>query len=357
LGWFWPGRADRGRPLPGDKRCRFFSMLTRHPSNPVLVHTQCPFPATLVFNAGVVRWQGRYVMVFRNDHGRWGDPVFDGTNLGLATSADGIAWTVHPRPVFDETQARRGLAHLYDARFGPEFIKRIYDPRLTVIEGRIYACFAADTAHGICGVMATTEDFEHFTFVSLSAPDNRNMVLFPEKIGGEFVRLERPFPVYMRENPEAFPVWSSRSSDLLSWGHHRPVLGAEELPYANSKIGPAAPPVRTPKGWLVPLHAVFKDTAKLLHGWEPRGWNKTYYAGLALLDLEDPSRVVGLMREPLLAPEAPYELEGFRGSVIFPCGLTLEDSGEVRLYYGAADTCVALATGHVDDLLAACTPL
>jgi len=332
-------------------------LLHRHPQNPVLTHRDCPFPSTLVFNAGVVRWQGRYVMLFRNDHGRWGDPVFDGTNLGLATSEDGIKWTVQPRPVLDEDRVRSGLAHLYDPRFGPGFIRRLYDPRLTVIEGRIHACFAADTAHGISGVVATTEDFEHYKFVSMSAPDNRNMVLFPEKIGGEFVRLERPFPVYMRANPEAFPVWISRSPDLRYWGQNRPVLGADEVPYANSKIGPAAPPVRTPRGWLTLLHAVRNDPGRRLHGWEPRGWFKTYYAGLVLLDLADPSRVVGLMREPLLAPEAPYELEGFRGGVIFPCGLTLGDSGEVRLYYGAADTCVALATGHLDDLLNACTPL
>ena len=76
-----------------------------------------------------------------------------------------------------------------------------------------------------------------------------------------------------------------------------------------------------------------------------------------LTDLDDPSRVIGLMRQPLLAPEADYELDGFRGSVIFPCGLVLEDSGEVKLYYGAADTSVALATAHLDDLLAACSPL
>lgn len=333
-------------------------MLLRHPANPVLAHSQCPYPATTVFNAGVAFFQGRYVMVFRNDYGRWGDPKFDGTNIGLATSADGIDWTVHPRPVLDEERAREGLEHLYPARFGPGFIKRIYDPRISVVDGRALLCFAADTAHGICGVIAATDDFESFEFLSLTSPDNRNMVLFPEKIGGEFVRLERPFPVYMRDNPEAFPIWLSRSADLVYWGKNVPVLGPDELPYVNNKIGPAAPPVRTRAGWLTPIHAVWKDDTKRLHGWEARGWYKQYFAGLALLDLDDPSRVVGLMRTPLLAPEADYEVEGFRGSVIFPCGLLLnESSGEVRLYYGAADTAVALATGHVDELIAACTPL
>ncbi len=136
-----------------------------------------------------------------------------------------------------------------------------------------------------------------------------------------------------------------------------PVLGTDDVPYANCKIGPAAPPVRTRAGWLTPIHAVWKDERTRLGGWEPKGWFKKYFAGLALLDLADPSKVVGLMRTPLLAPEAGYELEGFRGSAIFPCGMLLDDDGCVRLYYGAADTVVALATGHVDDLIAACVPL
>ncbi|WP_438480819.1 glycoside hydrolase family 130 protein [Oleiharenicola lentus] len=334
------------------------SLLQRHAANPILQHTDCPFPATTVFNAGVAKYQGRYVMLFRNDHGRWGDARFDGTNLGLATSVDGLKWTVASKPVLDEERARAGMAHLYPGRFGPGFIKRIYDPRITVMEGHALLCFAVDTAHGICGVIAETEDFEHYTFISLTSPDNRNMVLFPEKIGGEFVRLERPFPVYMRPQPEAFPIWLTRSADLRYWGKNVPLLGPDELPYVNNKIGPAAPPVRTRAGWLTPIHAVWKDDTKRLCGWEERGWFKTYFAGLALLDLDDPSRVRGLMRTPLLAPEAAYEIDGFRGSVIFPCGLLLDEtSGEVRLYYGAADTSVALATGHVDALIAACEPL
>ena len=333
------------------------AMLTRHPANPILQHTDCPFPATMVFNAGVARFAGRHVMVFRNDYGRWGDARIDGTNLGLATSADGVKWTVHPRPVLELEQSRAGLRHLYPERFGAGFIKRVYDPRITIVEGRALLCFAVDTAHGISGVIAETEDFEKYRFLSLSAPDNRNMVLFPERIGGEFVRLERPFPVYMRAEPEAFPIWISQSPDLKYWGRQRPVLGVDDVPYANCKIGPAAPPVRTRAGWLTPIHAVWKDERTRLGGWETKGWFKKYFAGLALLDLADPSKVVGLMRTPLLAPEAAYELEGFRGSAIFPCGMLLDDDGRVCLYYGAADTVVALATGHVDDLIAACVPL
>jgi beta-1,4-mannooligosaccharide/beta-1,4-mannosyl-N-acetylglucosamine phosphorylase len=225
-----------------------------------------------------------------------------------------------------------------------------------VIDGKIHMCFALDTQHGICGGVAITDDLHKFTWLSISGPDNRNMVLFPRRLNGKYVRYERPLPVYMRNRPEEFPIWCAESADLVSWGRNRPVLGANEVPFANSKIGPAAPPIETPEGWLVTIHAVHIDPANRLHGWEPKGWFKTYYAGLMLTDLNDPSRVIGLMRRPLLAPETSYELEGFRGSVIFPCGLILEDSGEVKIYYGAADTSVALASAHVDDLLAACEP-
>jgi beta-1,4-mannooligosaccharide/beta-1,4-mannosyl-N-acetylglucosamine phosphorylase len=331
--------------------------MLRHSRNPVLSARDVPYPSALTFNAGVVRHAGRYLMVFRNDYGHTGAGEFAGTNIGLATSPDGIAWTVEPRPILAEQEVRAEFQRLMGHRYAPDFVRRIYDPRLTVIEDRVYMCFAIDTAHGICGGVATTEDFHRFRWLSVSAPDNRNMVLFPRRIGGNFVRLERPMPVYMRDNAEDFPIWCAESPDLVFWGRHRPVLGVDEVPYANSKIGPAAPPIETTRGWLVTIHAVKRDPKHRLKGWEPKGWFKTYYAGLMLLDLHNPSRVIGLMREPLLTPETAYELDGFRGSVIFPCGLILEPSGEVKMYYGTADTSVALATAHVDDLLARCLPL
>lgn len=312
-------------------------VLTRHPANPVLSPRDLPYPSDLVFNAGVAKWEGRYVMVFRNDYGyNEADPRFQ-TNLGLATSDDGVAWEVAPKPVFD---------------LKSEAIRRAYDPRLTVIDGRLYMCFAVDTRHGIRGGIAVTDDLEHFEVLSLSAPDNRNMVLFPERVGGKYVRLERPFPVYMREKP-FFDVWLSDSPDLVYWGNAELVLGVEHVPFANDKIGPGAPPVRTPKGWLTTFHAVDLDPSRGKRGWEPR-WQKRYTAGIMLLDLDDPRRVVGMSREPLLAPEAPYEREGFRDEVIFPGGMILEDTGEVKIYYGAADTVECLATAHVDDLVALC---
>ena len=133
------------------------------------------------------------------------------------------------------------------------------------------------------------------------------------------------------------------------------VMGVEEFPFANDKIGPGAPPVRTERGWLAAVHTVDRDNSRGKNGVEAK-WQKRYCAGIALYDLDEPWKVVGYSPEPLLAPEASYEVDGgFRNNVIFPGGMILEDDGEVKVYYGSADAVECLATAHVDDLLALCT--
>ena len=321
------------------------SVIKRCPSNPVLCADDVPYDAKLVFNAGVAKYEGRYVTVFRNDHGYNGKTVTK-TNLGVAFSDDGINWTVRDTPLVDFSDLG-GLE--------PEEIGRFYDPRITILDGKPHLCLAVDTKHGVLGCIAETEDFEKVNILSYSVPDNRNMVLFPEKIGGLYTRLERPFPVYSRGGRDRFDMWLSQSPDLKFWGNSRLVLGVEDVPYSNDKIGPAAPPVKTEKGWLITFHAVDLDRERGKNGWEDR-WQKRYCAGIALLDLDDPSKVMGMSKVPLIAPEAPYEIDGgFRNNVIFPGGMILEDSGEVKIYYGAADTVECLATADVNDLIALCT--
>lgn len=314
-------------------------LMQRYSGNPILSRHDVPYPAMLVFNAGVTRYEGKYVMVFRNDYGEFGKTPIHGTNNGLAFSDDGIHWDVQPKPCFE---------------LATDEITRVYDPRLTVIEGRVYLCFAVDTYHGVRGGIAVTDDFENFEILSMSVPDNRNMVLFPERFAGMYLRLERPFPVYGRPEYEAFDIWISDSPDLKYWGNSDLLLGAEKVPYANIKIGPAAPPVKTEKGWLTSFHAVDYDPNRGKNGWED-SWKKRYTAGIMLLDLENPRKILGMYQEPLLAPEAEYETSGgFRNNAIFPCGMILEETGEVKLYYGAADTVIALATADVNDLINLC---
>lgn len=318
-------------------------VIRRFERNPILQADDVPYPATLVFNAGVAKFQGRYVMVFRNDWGEFrGGPGQRGTNLGLATSDDGVTWTVDAQPCWQ----------LQDKE-----IQRVYDPRLTVVDGRLYMCFAVDTHHGIRGGAAVTDDLKHFEVLSMSAPDNRNMVLFPEKVNGKFMRLERPFPIYSRCNKETFDIWFSDSPDGRYWGNTHLVLGTEQVPWCNAKIGPAAPPVRTDRGWLALIHVVDVREGVEFTSWEGDPWVYRYTAGLILLDAEEPWRVIGMAKSPVLVPETDYELDGYRGGVIFPGGMILEPDGEVKIYYGAADTVEALATTRIEGLLSLIEPM
>jgi beta-1,4-mannooligosaccharide/beta-1,4-mannosyl-N-acetylglucosamine phosphorylase len=302
---------------------------------PVLTKDDIPYPAELIFNAGVAKYNGKYVMLFRNDYDCARETIYEKspkTNLGFAVSNNGIKWEVAATPRW---------------AIQDDEICRVYDPRLTVIDGKCYVCFAMDTRHGLRGGIAVTEDFDKFEILSLTAPDNRNMVLFPEKINNMYMRLERPMSVYGRA-AESFDLWSSASPDMEFWGRTKLVLTKEQVQYTNSKIGPGAPPIKTKAGWLCTYHAVKKMDVDL-YSWHK--WNKAYYGGLMLLALDDPTKIIAMADKPLLVPDQDYELDGFRGSVIFPGGMIREDSGEVKIYYGAADTVECLAVCDEAELL------
>ena len=316
--------------------------------NPILSADDIEYDASLIFNAGVTKYNGKYVMLFRNDYGtterEYHTKSFTGTNIGIAFSDDGINWKAEKEPFIKYEDVNN------------DEISRFYDPRLTLIDNELYMCFAVDTAHGIRGGIGKIHNLKELEILSLSAPDNRNMVLFPEKINGLYTRLERPFPVYGRWNYPGgrFDVWCSQSPDMKFWGETKLVLGVEDVPYANDKIGPGAPPIKTDKGWLTVFHTVDIDSNRGKNGWEEK-WTKRYCAGVMLLDLDDPSKVIGISKEPLIAPELPYETdEGYRQNVIFPGGVILEDNNEVKIYYGASDTVECLATADLDDLINLC---
>jgi beta-1,4-mannooligosaccharide/beta-1,4-mannosyl-N-acetylglucosamine phosphorylase len=313
--------------------------ITRYP-DPVLTHNDVPYRSALTFNAGVLKKDGKYIMVFRNDIGDFDKQILEGTNLGLAFSDDGIKWNVEPEPCF---------------AMADDEIMRVYDPRISYMDGQYILCFAVDTRHGVCGGIAVSQDLKHFEVKHISVPENRNMVLFPEKINGNYVRLERPMPVYSR-NAHRFDMWLSESPDLEFWGRSKLVLAVEDVPYCNDKIGPGAPPVKTDKGWLCIFHSVDVDLSRGKHGWED-AWRKRYVIGLALLDLNDPSKVIGMSKKPLMVPEGYWEMEqGYSTNALFPCGMLMEDDGKtVRIYYSAGDSVVRMATANVDDLLALCT--
>ncbi len=317
---------------------------------PILTKDDIPYASTLVFNAGVAKVKDKYVMLFRNAYGTNKEDFENDVNtqfydsVGVAYSDNGIDnWQVVPKALVDSIDMHGEC-------------ERLYDPRITVIDGTPYLCLAKDTHHGVCGCIARLNDsFDEIEILSTSVPDNRNMVLFPEKINGMYVRLERPFPVYSRCHQDRFDIWISKSPDLKYWGESELLLAVEDVPFANDKIGPAAPPIKTEKGWLTTFHAVDIDKSRSKNGWED-SWQKRYTAGIMLLDLNDPSKVIGMCKEPLIVAEEPFENEnGFRRDVIFPGGMIAEPDGTVKIYYGASDTVECLATAKIEDLIKLCT--
>ncbi len=311
-------------------------VISRYPNNPILTAESVPFPSLLTFNAGVTKFLGKYVMVFRNDYGDAQNKTIQGTNLGLAFSDNGISWEVQSKPCLE---------------ISDEDILWINDPRLTVIDSRCYLTYAIIARSGVRGGIAVTDDFEYFEICHTSLPDNRNLVLFPERIDNKYVRLDRPFAGYLRTDPGRYDIWMSNSPDLEYWGNHQLLLQAKKIPYCNEKIGPGAPPVKTSRGWLHIFHAVYVHSGNRKNGWEDT-WNKEYLAGILLLEKDNPYKIRGFSKKPLMVPEASYEVsEGFRNHVIFPGGIIVEQTGEVKIYYGAADTVECLAMGEVDELV------
>lgn len=335
--------------------------MRRHPSNPIVTAAMSGPGAVLTFNPGVTWFGGRWLMAHRVDMGVWEDPNIVGTDIAFAESADGVTWTPLPHARLDRLAACRMLQPLEPHRDLEHEIWRAYDPRLVTVTDDagelLLLTFAVDTTHGLRAGIARSRDGMEWSAVSLGAPDNRNQVLFPGAVGEAWMRLERPMHDYGGEamNAQRYGIWISSSPDLAHWGHTRFVCDRSVFPWANDKVGPGAPPIRTEAGWLCIVHGVSIDPSARKRGWEPV-WQKRYSAGAMLLDLDDPSRVIAAAQRPLLAPSeiVSYEANGFRHDVVFPCGavIVMSDEGEeLRVYYGAADTTIAMASAPLSQVI------
>jgi beta-1,4-mannooligosaccharide/beta-1,4-mannosyl-N-acetylglucosamine phosphorylase len=275
--------------------------------------------ATSVFNPGAIRLGDRIHLLLRvQTRGRE-------TLLMDAESRDGVRFEVHPEPITIEGLNPAGIYH-------------VYDPRLTAIEDCVYMVFAADTDDGCRLGIARTFDMRRFRLVGLGPPDRRNGVLFPEKVGGSFLRLERPNTV----EGSGDEIFLSESRDLIEWRTVGPVMKGR-WHYWDERIGSGPPPVRIPGGWLHVYHGIATHFMSV----------NIYQAGVVLLDAEDPTRVLARSKENVLEPRELYELVGQVPNVVFPSGWVV-DGDNVKLYYGAADTCVGLAETTVTELLEAC---
>ena len=317
--------------------------LERSSGNPIITRADIPdvppevVDATSVFNPGAAFMDGRFVLLLRvQTRGRR-------TYFMRAESADGERFDIAPDLV-PISGIERFVGEIYHC----------YDPRITRIEGTFHVMFAMDTDHGCRLGVATTSDFRRLDFIGTGGDvDIRNGVLFPDKSGGSYVRLDRPNRVSFETGvTSGDEIVLSRSDDLVKWHPVAPVMRGR-LHYWDELIGPGPPPVKTRDGWLLIYHGIATHLAGAC----------IYQAGVALLALDDPSRVLARSRDNILEPRELYETAGQVPNVVFPSGMIVEDlddegfatpEARVRVYYGAADTSVGLATGTVGGLLAAC---
>lgn len=242
------------------------------------------------------------------------------SHFRLARSQDGYHFTVEDHPML-----------------GPDAVTESWgmeDPRVTRIGGTYYINYTAVSPDGAATALVSTEDFRTFRRHGLVfLPENKDVVIFPEKIGGKYYAFSRPVPRSIG-TPD---IWLSESEDLLHWGGHRHFHGVSQRGWDSGRVGGGAPPFRTEKGWIKIYHAADRS--------------QRYCLGAFLLDAEDPMKVLAKSRSPLLQPESPYETEGFFGNVVFTCGCIFEN-GVATVYYGAADDKICRADIAIEDLYA-----
>ncbi len=250
------------------------------------------------------------------------------SHLRVARSRDGVHFTVDP-----------------DVSLGPQVALEEYgveDPRITFIDGQFHVTYVSVSRWGITTSLAITTDFRTYDRKGvIFLPDHKDVVLFPEKVGGRYVALTRPMP---QSFGRIFGVWIAFSDDLLSWGDHAPLALPRWGNWDELRTGASAVPFRTERGWLELYHGVDRDT--------------TYAMGALLLDLEDPRKVIARSPKPILKPTEVYETIGLFNQTVFSCGhVPLDDRGErIRLYYGAADSCVAAADFDVREIVDSLEP-
>ncbi|KPK61872.1 MAG: hypothetical protein AMK73_07460 [Planctomycetes bacterium SM23_32] len=298
------------------------SLLKRYEGNPILRPEDMPFPCYAVFNAGATRFGDRFLLVLRVEDLR------RRSDFCVATSEDGFRFEVRPEPIVYPLRE-------VEKRYG----SHRFDMRITQMDG-VYYCYHAmwiGPLHCTIG-LATTTDFVHFEpWPGCSVPSNRNAVLFPEKIGGNYARLERP------ELPGGGSrIWYSESPDLTYWGNSRP-LDMPHLAWGHMKTGAGAIPIRTDEGWLEIYHGVGVTCS-----------SNNYYLGAMLLDLEEPWKIVAAPESYILAAEKDYECMGQTPNVVFTSGAVETEDGKLYVYYGCADHRMALAIGEVDELVEFC---
>ncbi len=300
-------------------------VVRRFPNNPILTREDVPYSVATVHNAGVVKTpDGRYVMLFRS-HRLNGRSI-----IGLAESDDGLRFRVANKPFLVPTE--KPPFSRYE-EFGVE------DLRISAFEDTYWLTYSGYSRHGVRVLLARTEDFRSVERVALFTEcDTRNVVLFPGKFDGKYVRLQRPHTEIGK-----WSIWASESPDLIHWGQAEPVLSPTPYHWTELKVGPGATPFACNNGWLHVFHGVYPTMA-----------GNVYRLGVALHDLDDPRRMLAVSDEWILEPEDPWERSGYVPNVVFSCGAVAEPDNTVKLYWGGADTVMCAGQTTIAELVSLC---
>ena len=313
-----------GDPLPNipweDRPAGCHDVVWRSARNPIVPRDAIP-TSNSIFNSAVVPYGDGFAGVFRIDDKR------RRMQLHTARSADGYSWDIEPERIAFECE---------DPEAG-RFVSG-YDPRVVQIEGRYCVTWCNDY-HGPTIGVAWTDDFRTYRQLENAfLPHNRNGVLFPRRIGGDYCMLSRPSD---RGHTPFGDIFLSRSPDMVHWGRHRFVMGTA-LGWQSTKVGAGPVPIETCEGWLLIYHGVLTSCNGFV-----------YSVGTALLDLDEPWKVICRSEPYVMSPQALYECVGDVPNVVFPCAALCDPpTGRIALYYGGADTVVCLAYAHVDELIA-----
>ena len=299
-------------------------LFKRNSKNPIITSKDLPYPAHTIFNPAATIFEKNTLLLARvEDRNGF-------SHLAKAISKNGVSnW------IFDKGPTIQGEPNIH-----PEERWGIEDPRITWMTDleKWAVTYTSFSRTGPLISLALTSDFITFEKQGpIMSPDDKDSALFPRKFNGKYILIHRPCSDGHRAH-----IWISSSTDLKSWGEHQILLNAHRGGWWDAnKIGLSAQPLETPDGWLILYHGV-KNTAG----------GSIYRLGLALLDLENPGKVLRRSDEWIFGPEEPYEKFGDVNNVVFPCGWILdEDTGIVRMYYGGADSCIGLATAKLSELL------
>ncbi len=306
-------------------------IMHRYENNPIITAEDFPIPADTVMNCGQAMYGDKTVLLVAVVYRKKVNGAV--TGIHVAMSDDGIHFDINPEPLCTHRDWAGNVEGDFDCW--------VIDPRLTKIDDTYYIVRPGQGPGGPSALLEKTKDFKTVEFVDcIALPPNRVPSLFPEKINGMYAKLDRPYN--FGAGSEEGAIWISFSPDLVHWGHYRPLM-LPFHPFSIQKIGPT-PPVKTKDGWLEIIHGVWDSCA-----------GSRYSLSAALLDLEDPTKVIGKTESWILTPTADYERVGHVDNVVFACGCIPDyDKDQLRIYYGAADERICLATGCLSELVEAC---